>query len=229
MNKVKLKKYIDKHMARVPEIKKYCDRCLATMRYNGNVSLMVVDAAFTSIGLNYFNSVVPKVLKFYQKFKIESLKDLIQVNVDEARKIWKNRRSWNVIFNVAKYLLKLMEDFKLNEREALRFWAKNASIEKWKEDPVGSIKGIGINTFQYLRMMGGIDTVMPDKIVKKVINKILIESDCDAVWNDLLFIKKVHEIAKITGYRAIDICWMTWLVQYNDEKIRKYSKILEII
>jgi hypothetical protein len=33
---------------------------------------------------------------------------------------------------------------------------------KWWEDPVGSIKGVGLVTFQYLRMMGGVDTVMPD-------------------------------------------------------------------
>jgi len=41
---------------------------------------------------------------------------------------------------------------------------------------IGRIKGVGLVTFQYLRMMGGIDTVMPDKIVKGVINKILVKA-----------------------------------------------------
>ncbi|MEM0172792.1 MAG: hypothetical protein QXE05_12905 [Nitrososphaeria archaeon] len=39
---------------------------------------MVMDAAFTSIGLNYFTAVIPKVEKFNKKFveneKIKSLK-----------------------------------------------------------------------------------------------------------------------------------------------------------
>jgi hypothetical protein len=50
---------------------------------------MVVDAAFTSIGLNYFTAVVPKVEEFNRKFvesgKIRSLKDLAESNVDELR------------------------------------------------------------------------------------------------------------------------------------------------
>jgi len=40
---------------------------------------------------------------------------------------------------------------------------RNAKLENWREDPIGRIKGVGLITFQYLRMMGGIDTVMPDK------------------------------------------------------------------
>ncbi|MEM2554143.1 MAG: hypothetical protein QXF09_00930 [Nitrososphaerota archaeon] len=35
---------------------------------NGNVVLMIIDVAFTSIGLNYFTAVVPKVEEFYEKF-----------------------------------------------------------------------------------------------------------------------------------------------------------------
>jgi hypothetical protein len=66
----------------------------------------------------------------------------------------------------------LSEDDKL----ALRTWASNARLEGWREDPVGRIKGVGLVTFQYLRMMGGVDTVMPDKIVKRVVNGILVKA-----------------------------------------------------
>lgn len=64
--------------------------------------------------------------------------------------------------------------------------ARNAKLENWREDPVGRIKGVGLITFQYLRMMGGVDTVMPDKIVKRVINGILIKAGLEPVndiWN----------------------------------------------
>ena len=41
---------------------------LRTERWRGSVVLMVVDAAFTSIGLNYFTAVVPKVEEFNRDF-----------------------------------------------------------------------------------------------------------------------------------------------------------------
>ncbi|MEM2876040.1 MAG: hypothetical protein QXL67_03705, partial [Candidatus Bathyarchaeia archaeon] len=134
---------------------------------------MVVDAAFTSIGLNYFTAVVPKVEEFRKKFvedgKIKNLKDLAKADINELRGVWKNRRSWTIAKDISSYLSSLCED----DKTALRTWAMNSSLKNWKEDPIGRIKGVGLITFQYLRMMGGVDTVMPDKIVKRVINEIL--------------------------------------------------------
>ncbi|MEM3561238.1 MAG: hypothetical protein QW149_07675 [Nitrososphaerota archaeon] len=218
-------------MKKVSGLKEYCERCLRTERYNGNVVLMIVDAAFTSIGLNYFTSVVPKVEEFYEEFikngKIKNLKDLSNVNINELRKIWKNKRSWKIAKEISSYLSTLSNDDKM----ALRTWAKNANLEKWKEDPIGKIKGVGLITFQYLRMMGGIDTVMPDKIVKKVINEILIKAKLEPINDDIEFIKKTEEIAKKCGYKPIELCWMTWLIQYEGKvmRIEKYSNILSKI
>jgi len=118
-----------------------------------------------------------------------------------------------------------------NDKSAIRTWARNACFENWKEDPVGRIKGVGIVTFQYLRMMGGVDTVMPDKIVKKVINEILEKAGYEPVNNDLEFIEKAEEVALTCGYRPVELCWMTWLVQPEGKKMRmqKYSTILSKI
>ncbi|MEM2083699.1 MAG: hypothetical protein QXV10_04215 [Nitrososphaerota archaeon] len=226
-----LKNIIDNYMKKVPELKEHCERCLRTERYNGNVVLMIVDASFTSIGLNYFTSVVPKVEEFYEKFikngKIKNLKDLSNANINELRKIWKNKRSWKIAKEISSYLSTLNDDDKM----ALRTWAKNANLEKWKEDPIGRIKGVGLITFQYLRMMGGIDTVMPDKIVKKVINEILIKAGLKTINDDIEFIKKTEEIAKKCGYKPIELCWMTWLIQYEGKimRMKKYSNILSKI
>ncbi|MEM3694035.1 MAG: hypothetical protein QXI39_08475 [Candidatus Bathyarchaeia archaeon] len=93
---------------------------------------MVVDAAFTSIGLNYFTAVVPKVEEFNKKFveggKIKNLKELPEANIDELRKVWKNKRSWNIAKDIASYLLTLSED----DKTALRTWARNAKLENWR-------------------------------------------------------------------------------------------------
>jgi hypothetical protein len=223
-----LKNIVDSYMQKVPGLKEHCERCLRTERWNGSVVLMIVDAAFTSIGLNYFTAVIPKVEEFNKKFiengKIKNLKNLSKADINELRNVWKNKRSWIIAKEIASYLSTLSN----NDKEALRIWAKNAKIENWKEDPIGRIKGVGLITFQYLRMMGGIDTIMPDKIVKRVINEILIKAGLKPVNDDIEFIKKAEEIALACGYRPIELCWMTWLIQPEGKIMRmeKYSKIL---
>jgi len=190
--------------------------------------LMVVDAAFTSIGLNYFTAVVPKVKEFSRRFvengRIRNLKELAEADINKLRGVWKNRRSWAIAKDISSYLSTLSEDDKL----ALRIWATNARLENWWEDPIGRIKGVGLVTFQYLRMMGGIDTVMPDKIVKRVVNEILVEAGLEPVEDDIEFIKKAEQIATSYGYRPIELCWMTWLIQPEGRKIRieKYRDTL---
>jgi hypothetical protein len=192
---------------------------------------MVMDAAFTSIGLNYFTAVVPKVEEFSEKFvetgRIRFLKDLAKADINELRKVWKNMRSWLIAREIASHLSTISSD----DREALRTWAKNAKLENWREDPIGRIKGVGLVTFQYLRMMGGIDTIMPDKIVKRVINEILVKAGLEPINDDIEFIKKAEELALSCGYRPIELCWMTWLIQPEGKMIRmeKYSSILSKI
>jgi len=228
---VQLKKIVDDYMQKVSGLKEYCERCLRTERWNGSVVLMVVDAAFTSIGLNYFTAVVPKVEEFNKKFvesrRINNLKELANANTNELRKVWRNKRSWFIAKEIASYLSTLSEDDKV----ALRTWAKNSKLENWKEDPIGRIKGVGLITFQYLRMMGGVDTVMPDKIVKRVINEILVKAGLEPVNNDIEFIKKAEEIAKSCGYKPIELCWMTWLIQPEGKmmRIEKYRNLLSKI
>jgi len=72
---------------------------------------------------------------------------------------------------------------------------------------------------------------MPDKIVKRVLNEILIKSGIDLVKEDVAFVERVEDLAKICGYRPIDLCWMTWLVQPEGKMMRmaKYSAILSKI
>jgi hypothetical protein len=192
------------------------------------VVLMVIDAAFTSIGLNYFTAVVPRVEEFSRRFvengRIRNLKELAEADINELSKVWKNRRSWIIAKGVASYLSTLSED----DKTALRTWASNARLENWWEDPIGKIKGVGLVTFQYLRMIGGVDAVMPDKIVKRVVNEILVKAGLESVEDDMEFIKKAEQIAISCGYRPIELCWMTWLIQLEGRKIRmeRYRDIL---
>jgi hypothetical protein len=226
-----LREIVASYMEKVSGLREYCERCLRTERWGGSVVLMVVDAAFTSIGLNYFTAVVPKVEEFNERFvesgRIMNLKDLAKADVNELRTVWKNMRSWTIAREIASYLSTLSN----NDREALRTWASNARLESWREDPIGRIKGVGLITFQYLRMMGGIDTVMPDKIVKRVINEIFVKAGLEPVDDDIEFIRKAEEVALACGYRPIELCWMTWLIQPEGKMMRmeKYSNMLSKI
>jgi len=225
-----------RYMSRTTGLGRHCDRCLETRRWDGSVVLMVVDAAFTSIGLNYFTAVVPRVLKFEKELlatgKVRALKDISTLGLDEMQSIWKNRRSWQVANGVASYLHKLAVEENMDERTALRYWATDARIETWWTDPIGKINGVGITTFQYLRMMGGIDTAMPDKIVRRVVRQILNESKVVMpTGKDLELVDTIHRMAAVSGYRPIEICWMTWLIQPEGKVLRmeKYRQLLDRI
>jgi hypothetical protein len=229
---LKLKDVVDSYMQQVPQVNEHCQRCLKTKRWHGNVVLMVVDAAFTSIGLNYFQSVVPKVDRFSQEFiesgVIRTLEDLVAADDDELESIWRNKRSWHMAKSVAAHLAGIKKEKGLDDRQAFIYWAKHADLDNWEKDPIGQIKGVGINSFQYLRMMGGIDTVMPDKIVKRVIAEILDKANMEMTSTDIEFVRLMDKMAQETGYRAIELCWMTWLVQSEAgmSRIEKYAALL---
>ncbi len=231
----KLKRIIDAHMQMVPEVSIYCQRCLNTQRWGGSIVLMIVDASFTSIGLNYFHSVVPAVESFRKKLvktnKVKSLGDLATADMAELSKIWKNGRSWHMAQAVSAYLKSLKTSADCEDTAAFISWAHNASLDNRVYDPIGRIKGVGINTYQYLRMMGGIDTVMPDKIVKRVINQMLHEAGEEIPLTDIEFVKRVEKLGPETGYKPIELCWMTWLIQSeaNIIRMKKHSRILSKI
>ncbi|MFO7773003.1 MAG: hypothetical protein R6V59_03540 [Dehalococcoidia bacterium] len=133
---------------------------------------------------------------------------------------------------VASYLHSLAAAHNLDDRSALRYWATGSCLENWEEDPIGRTNGVGITTFQYLRMMGGIDTAMPDKIVRRVVREILDEAQVDMpTENDMDLINTIEHMARMSGYRPIEICWMTWLVQSegNMIKMEKYRELLNRI
>jgi thermostable 8-oxoguanine DNA glycosylase len=235
INMPKLKAITDSYMNQVPMVHEHCERCLNTQRWHGNAVLMLLDAAFDSIGLNYFQSVVPKVEQFRQEFvetgRIRTFEDLLAARDEELKAVWKNQRSWQMATAAASHLAAIKKRERLNDRDALIFWARRASLENWRNDPIGKIKGVGINTYQYLRMMGGVDTAMPDKIVKRVIAEILSKADMPLPATDIEFVYLMDEIAAMTGYRAIELCWMTWLIQSEAgmSRMEKYQNLLPMI
>ncbi len=214
-----LKERISSLMSRFPGLTEFCDRCLRSERWGGSVVLMVVDAALTSSGLNYFTTVVPKVRAFAERVVarggVQSLSSLAVIPVESVRGIWRNERQWHVARGIATVLAGTGGD----DREALRRWARASDPTRMREDPIGSIKGVGPVTFHYLRAMGGVDTVIPDRVVKKVINNLLAATCSKPSWRDIDFIRNVEEVSRITGLRRIELCWLAWLMAGEGEKV----------
>jgi hypothetical protein len=182
--------------------------------------------------LNYFQSVVPRVEQFRQEFiepgRIRTVEDLVVADAATLEKVWRNKRSWQMAKSVASYLAGVKKEKGLDDRQAFIYWARNASLDNWEEDPIGKIKGVGINSYQYLRMMGGIDTVMPDKIVKRVIAEMLAKANVDMPSTDIEFVKFMERLAPEVGYKAIALCWMTWMIQSEAgmSRMEKYAALL---
>ena len=223
-----LKKRVEEAYGEVLETARQGEkRCLDGKRWDGHALLIIVDAALDSIGLNYFQIVVPRVKQFYENYvktgQILSLQDLSRLTPQDPRlrKIMNNKRCWTAAINICKELDRIRKEKRLkSDFEALRFWAENASYENWKKDPIGKIPGVGLITFQYLRLQAGVDTTMPDKIVKRAV----LKNFGIKAKNDIEFIKQMEAFSRETGYSQILLCWAIWLKE-SDIKTSTWEKV----
>ena len=202
-------------------------RCFNGKRWGGRAVLIVVDAALDSIGLNYFQIVVPRVRRFYEDYvktgQIDPLRDLSKLTPQDPRlrRIMNNERAWRAAIDICRelYRIKIGKGLK-SDFAALKFWAEKASYENWKEDAIGKIAGVGLITFQYLRMQAGVDATMPDKIIKRTVERDFgIKAE-----DDIQFIRKMETFSKETEYSQIMLCWAIWLKE-SDIKISGWERI----
>ncbi len=214
-----------------PEVRDAAVRCLSGKRWNGNAVLMVIDAAFTSIGVNYFTLVVPKVREFRETYleKFTGFEELSMLYYDEVAWLWKNKRSWKVVCGIASKLSEIKKIEKVNDLQALSLWASSVEIEHWEKDTIGRLNGIGINTLQYLRMMGGVDTAMPDKIVRRFIGKVVDDPEEVFVMDNIKLIKKVQILAEKAEISSVEMCFLAWIEQYREKKGEKYAELMRSI
>ena len=196
------------------EAQEYERKCLDGEIWNGNPVLMVVDAALTSIGINYFKLVVPLVEKLYNEYvktgQIASFEDLARLSPEDRRLrgIIDNRRSWSVAISVCKELNMIRKENDLkSDFAALKSWADIADYEKWSEDRIGKIPGVGLVTFQYLRLQVGVNTTVPDRVIRRVAEKEFGIKAKDSID----FIRKMQEHSSKAGFSQILFCWAAWL------------------
>ena len=145
-------------------------------RWTGDDSvLIVVDAASTTTGQSYFNQAKPQVEAFRDRFvatgDITTLEELAAVG-DEFKSCLPGERKHRVATEIASHLADRPES---SDLASLQEWAREAVPETYTDDPIGQINGVGLRTFQFLRMLAGIDAVKPDTHVISFIDEVAIE------------------------------------------------------
>ena len=109
---------------------------------------------------------------------------------------------YNIVVEMLAAIDKLKENTKeMDDFEVLHKWALGADYRNYKNDIIGRIKGVGLATFQHLRMNFGANTVKPDQRVKEVLKK---EFGLK-LTNDIENIDAVEYIAKVTRKTALYI------------------------
>jgi hypothetical protein len=187
--------------------------CRSGKRWGGKAILIVLDSCLDSTGLNYFTVIVPKVNYFREKYVDSGIAskcaDFNNIKHEELLSLFGNKRVWAVMKEICSFVSEKSEGG--NEMKVLKGWAENADPFNFRKDRIGRIKGIGISTFQYLRIQSGIDTIMPDKVIMNWMNdnfgKVKTKYEC---------ISKGKEISQTYGISQTELCWSIWIKESSE-------------
>jgi len=193
-------------------------------RWTGDDPVMlIVDAAFSSTGLNYKEAVKPAAERFQQQFVEEgaasTLADLRSLRNDPDYTEQFGTGRPDLVWRIAETLLKHGDDG-ADDLSILQSWAENADPLD-TDDPIRDLHGIGLATFQYLRMIAGADTVKPDIQVERFIEEI------DETYSDLSLdtgdkeavLESCQRLAENSDYSLIEIDQIAWWVGTDTESI----------
>jgi hypothetical protein len=147
-------------------------------QYTGSRAAMVFDCVM-SRRRRYEKVVLPLVDEFTKTPPAASLRALAETGPGLAgptRPYPFQRGDAYAIQQVAAGLERFRREHDLDEETAIRSWAEGAApFERHHADEayVGSVKGIGIATFAYLRMRCGADAIKPDVRVRAALGSLL--------------------------------------------------------
>jgi hypothetical protein len=226
-----LQERIDDFAAEV-EYTAHAAKFLHLDRWTGpNPLLLLADAAGTTTGQNYFSQVKPSVEAFQAHFldtgQISSFGELATLDQQDSTlmEIFEAQRKRRVLIKGADVFANIDAEHDLDR---LQQWARDADPTTYSEDPFGRITGVGLRTFQYLRMIAGIDTVKPDIQVRRFIKALAEATDnphLDAS-TDRAVLESCQWIADETGYRMIELDQIAWW-HFSDATERHAAETLD--
>ncbi len=181
-------------------------------------SLCCVDAVL-SINRPYRSFVVPRLNRFRQLLpQVRRLGELSNTLRDQGKEHfanailnYKDYHRVDLLQNLVTRLLEIVGDCGSLDEEmaALRGWAQKADITGQGEFMV---KGIGLATYQYLRMLFGADTVKPDIHITAVVSEALGKKSPERKTILLL-----EAVAKKLGVSALALDHAIWSLNAKDK------------
>ncbi len=147
---------------------------------------------------------IQKVREKYPSLTFKKLNGMLdKMDYEEFKDVWghKDQEKYNTLKALVEEILKIQKNHpKLNDFETMKMWTEQADRKKRQNDCLGRIRNVGLATFQHFRIAFGVDTVKPDKRVREVLDR-----EFGAKLSDKKAIDAVEEIAKIIGYKVIEI------------------------
>jgi hypothetical protein len=176
--------------------------------------------AVLSINRRYFRFVVPRIKYFQENYPdittLAQLKNLIQkVGYNGFATVW-NYKHPSRVETLESLVSKYIEyNIALNfsdDLAGMRHWANHTNVSAYMQF---GVKGIGLATFQYLRMLLGVPTVKPDVHIKRAVSEALRRkvTDLEAIWI-------VEQASKEIGLSATIVDHSLWRVFASDSDRR---------
>ncbi|MBD3226920.1 MAG: hypothetical protein GF329_01930 [Candidatus Lokiarchaeota archaeon] len=195
--------------------KRAMDKNLSKWNYRNSV-LIILDAVL-AINRNYLTFVKPRILRFKKNFgEIDTINKMIDLIKSKGINKFSEIIQYNDPTRI-KLLLTVYKQFKSymekkgfdDDLEAMKNWAENFKLNRAKDDIILSIKGIGLSTVQYLRMLLGVDTMMPDRHIKAWIKESL---KIDRIGK-MTYIPLLEEVSKQSNVSCKMICELIWALK----------------
>ena len=171
-----------------------------------NAAIIVVEVVLAA-NRNFKRQVgenIQKIREKYPSLTFEKLNRMLdKMDYKEFKEVWghKDEKKYNTLKALVEEILKIKKNNpKLNDFETMKMWAEKSDRKNRKNDRLGCIPNVGLATFQHFKIAFGVDTVKPDKRVREVLSK-----EFGAKLSPEKAIDAVEEIAKITGYKVIEI------------------------
>ncbi len=177
--------------------------------------LLVAEAAAAATGQGFLDGIKPAVERFRDAFvatgRIASFSELaaIEPEDDDLVTALGAQRKRAVCREIAAVLADSPPD---DDLAALVEWAETADHYRHESDPIGSITGVGLGTFQYLRQLAGVDTPRPDPSLAELLSA--VDGDCESSPIDTSTprrtIASCEWLAVVSEYRPLEVDRIAW-------------------
>jgi hypothetical protein len=125
-------------------------------------------------------------------------------NTALALYLW-NHKYWTRV-SLMRKLVSFFESVGITSQETLMKWANNSNFE---DDFKGKISGMGYAIFQWLVMRQGIETIKPDRHVRRFVESIIHRSDV----TDEDLVVSLEQVATELRLKAYELDWRIWEYQ----------------